>query len=339
MYIHTSKAVSDISGVYALIDSDLVRVKDLILQRLYSHATSDSFSSLLDALNILNGKMLRPALVLISGKLCGQISDNHIRTAAVLEIIHNATLLHDDVLDAGQKRRGRDTVNSLWGNESAVLTGDLLLSRALAISAELPPEAVKIISHAAAQTCRGELTEVLQRQNRQLTESEYFDIIDGKTAALFAASCRLGAALADADHASTNSLASYGRNLGIAFQITDDILDIIGNENETGKTIGTDIDKNKSTLAVIHFLSSADNRQKQNFINSHLKSNSKSDKNILIETLNSSGSLEYAKKTAQNFIDKAIADLDSFRQSPPKEALIATADFVTKRLENCGNSN
>ncbi len=195
-----------------------------------------------------------------------------IRIAAIVELIHNATLLHDDVIDGGQKRRGLPTVNSLWGNESAVLLGDFLLGKAFRICADLGPEITNIIAGTAVRVCEGELRQVTERQNWQLSESEYIDIITEKSAALFSSCCLLGGLLAGAGETQARSLACFGLNAGIAFQITDDLLDIIGDESKTGKTLGSDIDKNKLTLAVIHLLRALDEREKSAVINSYLVS-------------------------------------------------------------------
>ena len=193
-----------------------------------------------------------------------------IRIAAIVELIHNATLLHDDVIDGGQKRRGLPTVNSLCGNESAVLLGDFLLSRVFKMCAELKPEIINIIAGTVVRVCEGELRQMAQRQNWQLSESEYIDIITEKSAALFSSCCLLGGLLAGASETQVRSLACFGLNAGIAFQITDDLLDIIGDESKTGKTLGSDVDKNKLTLAVIHLLRTVDEREKSAVINSYL---------------------------------------------------------------------
>ncbi|GAG45675.1 unnamed protein product, partial [marine sediment metagenome] len=218
---------------------------------------SESVRPLLEHLNTQGGKMIRPGLVLLSyHSVCDQCEKKTqyeaVRIAAIVEIIHNATLLHDDVIDEGQKRRGLPTVNSLWGNESAVLLGDFLLSKVFKMCADLKPRFQKIIAAAAARTCEGELRQIIQKQNWQLSEPEYIDIITEKSAAFFSSCCSLGGLLADASETEARLLTCFGLNVGIAFQITDDLLDIVGDESKTGKTSGSDVDKNKLTLAVIH---------------------------------------------------------------------------------------
>ncbi len=281
---------------------------------------------MLECVSTRSGKMLRPGLVLLAGRCCGKITDEHIRVAAIVEMIHNATLLHDDVIDEGQKRRGLPTINSLWGNESAVLLGDFLLSRAFKMCAELEPQVARVIAATAIRVCEGELRQVSQRQNWQLSESEYIDIITEKSAALFSSCCYLGGLLARASETQVQSLADFGLNAGIAFQITDDLLDIIGDENKTGKTLGSDVSKHKLTLAVIHLLGAVEEGEKS-AVKSKLNAVGES-KEALAEMLRCYGSLEYARRRAQEFVGRAVAALAGLKESDAKEALIETARFM-----------
>jgi len=314
------------SGIpaFGLIDGQLGQVRELIDKQLTVPAKARDIKPLLECVSTRSGKMLRPGLVLLAGGCCGKITDEHIRVAAIVEMIHNATLLHDDVIDEGQKRRGLPTVNSLWGNESAVLLGDFLLSRAFKMCAELELTVARVIAATAIRVCEGELRQVSQRQNWQLSESEYIDIITEKSAALFSSCCYLGGLLAQAGETQVQSLADFGLNAGIAFQITDDLLDIIGDENKTGKTLGGDVSKHKLTLAVIHLLRAVDDpapiRQSLSSIGAGLA-----------EVLNRYGSLEYARSRAQEFVVKAIASLAGLEESDAKGALIETAKFMVSR--------
>ncbi|MHC4912128.1 MAG: polyprenyl synthetase family protein, partial [Planctomycetota bacterium] len=308
---------------------ELDRVKESIGQQLAPARGDDSIRRLVVHLNTCGGKMIRPALVLLSGKAVGKVTDEHIRVAAILEVIHNATLLHDDVIDEGQKRRGSPTVNNLWGNEAAVLLGDFLLSRVFKMCADLRPQVSKIIAATAARICEGELRQIVQRQNGQLSESEYIDIITEKSAALFSSCCHLGGLLAGASEVQIRSLSDFGLNTGIAFQITDDLLDIIGDEGKTGKTLGSDVDKDKLTLAVIHLFDAVDGREKRN-LRSKLSAWGEN-KKLLVEALRSHGSLEYAHSRAQEFVAKAIELLAGLKESDSKDALIEIAGFVADR--------
>jgi octaprenyl-diphosphate synthase len=255
-----------------------------------------------------------------------------IRVAAIVEMIHNATLLHDDVIDEGQRRRGQPTINSLWGNESAVLLGDFLLSRVFKMCAELEPQVARVVAAAAIRICEGELRQVVQKRNWQLSESEYIDIITEKSAALFSSCCYLGGLLAHGTETQVQSLAAFGLNAGIAFQITDDLLDIVGDESKTGKTLGSDADKNKLTLAVIHLLRAVDEEEKSAVIDSYLeRKNTQYDKPALVEMLSRYGSLEYARNRAQEFIAGAVRALAGLQESDAKKALIETARFMASR--------
>jgi octaprenyl-diphosphate synthase len=315
------------SGVAAfrLINDELGEVKELINEQLLCCPDEIGVVRLVEHLNSCGGKMIRPGLVLLAGGAVGKITGQHIRIAAIMEMIHNATLLHDDVIDEGQRRRGRATVNSLWGNESAVLLGDFLLSKVFKMCTDLEPEVAKIIATAAARTCEGELRQIAQRENWQLNETEYIGIITEKSAALFSSCCYLGGFLGGAGEIEVRMLSDFGLNLGIAFQITDDLLDIIGDEVKTGKTLGSDVDKNKLTLAVIHLLGVMDEKGRSTVINSLCN------KAGMVEMLRLSGSLEYAYSKAQEFVAKAIAPLAGLRESDAKEALIETARFIGQR--------
>jgi octaprenyl-diphosphate synthase len=307
---------------FRLIDDELCGVKKLIDEQLAG--SCDEIGRLLGTFSSCSGKMLRPGLVLLAGASCGKITDKHIRIAAIVEIIHNATLLHDDVIDEGKRRRGKPTVNSLWGNESAVLLGDFLLSKVFEMCADLEPEVTGIIAGTAVRICEGELRQIVQRQNWQLSESEYIDIITEKSAALLSCCCYLGGLLAGANEAQAGLLSCFGLNAGIAFQITDDLLDVIGSESETGKTPGRDVEKNKLTLPVIHLLRVTDGP-------APIRRSLSSIGAGLAEMLRSCGSLEYAHSRAQEFIGKAIAALDGLKESNAKEALIETVRFIGRR--------
>jgi len=310
---------------FRLINDELGGVKKLINKQLSRCPDEIGVRRLVEYVNNCGGKMIRPGLVLLAGEAVGRITDKHIRIAAIMEMIHNATLLHDDVIDEGQRRRGQATVNSLWGNESAVLLGDFLLSKVFRMCVDLEPQVVKIIATAAARTCEGELRQIAQRENWQLNETEYIEIITEKSAALFSSCCYLGGFLGGAGEIEVRMLSDFGLNLGIAFQITDDLLDIIGDEVKTGKTLGSDVDKNKLTLAVIHLLGVTDEKGRGAVINSLC------DKAGLVEMLRSYGSLEYAYGRAQEFVAKAIVPLDGLRESGAKKALIETAGFIGRR--------
>lgn len=315
------------------IAKQLNKVRELIYQQLTSNIKVGDINGLLEQINSHSGKMIRPGLVLLSGRCFGKITDKHISVAAIIEMMHNATLLHDDVIDEGKKRRGMPTINSLWGNESAVLLGDLVLSHVFKLCAQLESQVADVIATAAVRLCVGELRQVVQKHYWQLNEPEYIDVITEKSAVLFSSSCFLGGILAGADKSHAQSLADFGLNTGIAFQITDDLLDIVGDESKTGKTLGSDVNKHKLTLALIHLLKTVDEGEKNNIINSFLdRKDSQYDKHALVEILNRYGSLEYARTRAREFVAVAKQALANIKQSDFKDALIETAEFMVGRI-------
>lgn len=318
-----------VADLFGIVSSELEQVRGLIKEQLVGSCRAGPVRRLVEGFDICGGKMLRPGLVLVCGKAVGELTDEHIRVAAVVEMIHNATLLHDDVIDEGQRRRGGPTANNLWGNESAVLLGDFLFSRACEMCVDMGGEVNKEIAAATARVCEGELRQVIERENRELGESEYLEIIRDKSGSLFGSSCYLGGFLAGCSEGEAELLRAFGLNVGIAFQIMDDLVDIIGDEGRVGKTLGSDVDKNKLTLAVIHLLRQLDD-DKRVVVKGSLEAGGGS-KESLIELLESYGSVRYAKSRAQEFVDKAILSLDGLRASIAKEALIEAARFVCER--------
>ncbi|UCE49191.1 MAG: polyprenyl synthetase family protein [Phycisphaerales bacterium] len=332
-------------AAFKLVSDDMHRVRSLINEQLIAsapafagldspeprHRPADA-ARLLEYISARSGKMLRPGLVLLAGRCFGKVTDQHIKVAAILEMMHNATLLHDDVMDEGQKRRGLPTVNSVCGNEVAVLLGDFLLSRVFNMCTELEPQAAKVVAGSAVRLCEGELGQVVRKHNWQLTEPEYIEIITEKSAVLFNSACYLGALLAKTDERHARSLAEFGLNCGIAFQITDDLLDLIGDESRTGKTLGTDVGKQKLTLAMIHLLGAADASEKKSIIDSFLdREDAQYDRHALVKLLNRYGSLEYVRKRAREFIATAVRALSDLKRCDAKEALIETAEFMMSR--------
>jgi octaprenyl-diphosphate synthase len=274
--------------------------------------------------------MIRPALLLLSGVCFGPVTDDHIRVAAMVEMVHNATLLHDDVIDDGTRRRGRPTVNSLWGNESAVLLGDFVLSQVFKMGASLEPATARLVAQTAARVCEGELRQVMQRHNWQITEAQYIDIITEKSAAFFSGCCELGAMLGGARPHDVEAMTRFGTCAGIAFQITDDLLDLAGDENTTGKTGRSDLATHKPTLAVIHLLENT-GPSERNDVLAMLDAAAESS-GPLLEMLTRKGSLDYARARAEDYVAQAHAALDGIGSDDGRDALIAAARFMADRI-------
>jgi octaprenyl-diphosphate synthase len=279
----------------------------------------------------LGGKRLRPALVLLSGQAAGSIAEEHIVLATVMEMIHTATLVHDDVLDEAALRRHVDTVNARWSNETSVLLGDFLFSHSFYLAATIgTADACRTIGRSTNIVCEGELRQTLSGGNLELSEDDYLAIIDAKTAELCACCCELGAQYAGGDSACVERLASFGRNLGIAFQIADDLLDVLGHERETGKSLGTDLAKRKMTLPLIHARDVLSNGARDEFLDLVRRSRP-ADAQAIREQLEFLGSLDYASSRARYYADLAEQDLMVVPSCPARDTLASLAQFAIAR--------
>ncbi|MEX2188089.1 MAG: polyprenyl synthetase family protein [Pirellulales bacterium] len=318
-----------LAALYAPIRQPLAAVDDRLKTELQSRYPF--VDELVKHAFRLGGKRLRPALLLLSAQAVGSVTDEHITLGAVVEMIHTATLVHDDVLDEAQLRRHVDTVNARWDNEASVLLGDYLFSHAFYLASTTgSTRACRIIGRATNVTCEGELRQVRAGGDLQLAEQEYLGIIAAKTAELCACSCQLGALYAGASETVADALAAYGRNLGIAFQIADDLLDLVGEENAVGKSLGTDLEKRKATLPVIHLLAAAadDDREAITAVLTRPDNHRVAD---LLPWLDRYRSLDYARRKAEHYANEAIARLALLDESPEREVLTQMARFVVSR--------
>jgi octaprenyl-diphosphate synthase len=256
------------------------------------------------------GKRLRPTLLLLTASACGGVRPAHHVLAAVVEMIHTATLVHDDVLDGASIRRHVPTVNAGWGNQASVLLGDYLFTHAFHLSSTLEDvRACRLIGAATNRVCAGEMQQICQRGNLDLTEDEYFDIIDAKTAELTSCCCRLGALFAGASDDVVEALAHYGRCLGVAFQIADDLLDLVGVEGTVGKSLGTDVAQQKLTLPLIRLLGQASPDVAAR-VRRLLRDPQSQKREMLYPYLLESGALTYARQRAEEYGGLARAELD-----------------------------
>ena len=279
----------------------------------------------------LGGKRLRPALVLLSGLACTGLFPSHVLLAAAVEMIHTATLIHDDVLDEATIRRHLDTVNVRWNNETSVLLGDYLFTRALCITSSMDDVfACRELNNAARIMCEGELRQIECRGDYALSEDQYFEIIREKTAALTASCCRLGAHYAAADTDIEDALYQYGMHLGISFQITDDLLDVQGDEAKVGKSLGTDLLKEKATLPVIRLLEqlSPDTRGK---LIAELRACGEQQRDILRPYWDATDAIAYAREKAVVFSQLAAQQLDILPPSQARDSLLGLTEFVVSR--------
>jgi octaprenyl-diphosphate synthase len=277
------------------------------------------------------GKRLRPTLLLLTARACGRVTPAHHVLGAVVEMIHTATLVHDDVLDSATVRRHVATVNAHWGNQCSILLGDMLFTHAFHLASTLgDARACEMIGEATNRVCEGELQQVRERGNLALSEDEYFSIIDGKTAELTSCCCRLGACYSGADAEVVEALARYGRALGVAFQIADDLLDLIGEERTTGKSLGTDLDQQKLTLPLIRLLRRAP-AEEASRIEQILNSPGNHKREALRPHLAESGALQYAKRRAEEFAAQAQAELACLPGSEARAVLAKLTEQVVHR--------
>ena len=288
-------------------------------------------TDLLSHISRFRGKRLRPILVLLSAQASGEVRHEHIVLAAVTEMIHTATLVHDDILDEAEIRRHVATVNHRWNNETSVLLGDYLFTHAFHLAASLDTTlACRLIGASTNKVCVGELLQIHERGNLALSEDLYLRIVDGKTAELCALCGELGAHYAGADEDVSRSLREYGRSLGIAFQIADDLLDVTGNEQTTGKTLGSDLVKQKLTLPVIRLLESAENGQREKIQEWLLQGDYESRRKVREELLQSNA-LEQAHQRAMDFAREARVSLSCLPETPARRLLEDLTEFAIQR--------
>jgi len=315
-----------------ILADDMAEVNTLIRTRMASeHAPRipEVTAHLVEA----GGKRLRPMLTLAAARMCGYEGDNHVKLAATVEFIHTATLLHDDVVDESEKRRGRPTANLLWDNKSSVLVGDYLFARSFQLMTETNNiRVLRILSDAAATIAEGEVLQMTAAQDLRTTEAIYLQVVRGKTAALFSAATEVGGVIADMDEAQIKALFDYGDALGIAFQIVDDLLDYWGSD-ATGKNVGDDFRERKLTLPVIKAVALGDDEERAFWKRTIEKGRQEEgDLEHAIALLTKHGTLEATRAEANDWIAKARAALSTLPAHPIRDMLDDLADYVVARV-------
>ncbi len=301
-----------------LISDELVQVSSFFDQQL--DCPDAGLKSFMDYLKGRQGKMLRASFVLLSGRLFAPTTELHIKVAGIVEMIHTATLLHDDVIDNAERRRGLATPNNLWGANFAVLMGDFLLSRVFLAVASLRKDDInRLLAEMCGKVCRGEMLQNACRGNFGIGIGEYLDIIEKKTAVFFADCCRLGAIASDADEQSAGRLYQFGLNFGLAFQIIDDLVDILDARGRSDKTGGRDLFTATPTLPVIHAFSVLDSSAGSELLDAF--DAGQADINRIVSILNASKSIDFAKSVALQYQQKAVAGLDHFGSQPAASVL------------------
>lgn len=277
------------------------------------------------------GKRLRPLLVLLAANACNYQGKHHIPLAAVIEFIHTATLLHDDVVDNSDMRRGKDTANARWGNAPSVLVGDFLYSRAFQIMVEIGSMPImEVISNATNVIAEGEVLQLLNCRNPDTTEEAYMQVIIGKTAMLFEAATEVGAILADSTDQQRDALRRYGHHLGIAFQLIDDVMDYLSTAEEMGKNVGDDLAEGKPTLPLIQAMK-AGTEEERLLIRQAIRKGGLEDLEPVMTAVKRTGSIEYTQQAAHNQANLAIGALSTLPDSSFKETLTTLAHMSVKR--------
>lgn len=315
--------------VYAAVAGDLERAQQLLVQEL---ATDQPvIRELCEHIRQYHGKLLRPALLLLSARACGGVRPEHHVLAAVVELVHLATLVHDDVLDEADLRRGAPTVNRLRGNEQAVLLGDFLYSHAFRLCSSLSSSyAARVIGQTAVTLCEGEMMQIAARWDLALTEARYLEMIARKTASLVETCCHLGAYYAGADRDTVQRLSAFGRAVGLAFQIVDDLLDLTGSEAVVGKSLGRDLAEGELTLPVLHALRTASPEHRDR-LTALLDSPGAQQRQEISDLLAVTGSLSYADDVARRQVEIARQALRGLRPSAARDHLLTVAEFVLQR--------
>ena len=320
-----------VRSLYAPIQEDMEHVERILHDELKSPHTF--VDQVVRHTGRLGGKRLRPALLLLTAKAIGDVTHEHHVLGAVVEMIHLATLVHDDVLDEADVRRHVSTVNSRWNNETSVLLGDYLFTHAFYLASTLGTAiACQIIGQSTNIVCEGELRQTGNQGRYGVDEEEYIAIVDAKTAELCACSCNLGATFANASEDRAESMTRYGRKLGIAFQIADDLLDLMGDEEVTGKSLGTDLEKQKSTLPLIHVWHNASQIERSE-IADICASPAAIRRAALTPWFERFDAFNYARDCAQQYANAALSELEHLAPSSVRDVLEYLTHFVVARSQ------
>lgn len=325
------KEMTSFDGLLKWMGDDLEKVDQEFRKNLKSNVPI--ISAIGEHLLLSGGKRFRPLLLILAARLCGYQGKDHISMASLIEFIHTATLLHDDVVDRAELRRGIESANSIWGNEACVLVGDFLFTKCFSLMVENGNRKIlEVISRATTLMAEGELEELIRTNDLALTEADYLSVISRKTGALISAATQIGAILGEAPEAMERALSDFGMDLGIAFQLIDDNLDYTSKEEEFGKKIGIDLQDGKITLPLVHTLHHC-NEGEKSVIRKVVNSNPITKESFfqVVEIIERHQGLNYAFGEARGFVEKAKGRLRLFPDSMTKEALFVLSDYVLER--------
>jgi octaprenyl-diphosphate synthase len=319
----------DLSAIRAPVSAELQAVDELILKRLRSDVVL--INQIGHYIVGSGGKRLRPLLVLLAAKACGYQGERQLDLAAIVEFIHTATLLHDDVVDGSELRRNRDTANAVWGNEASVLVGDFLYSRAFEMMVDVGlMRVMDVLSHATNRIAEGEVLQLMNSHDADTDEARYMEVIKRKTATLFEAGTRLGAVLAEVPKALEDEVADFGMHLGVAFQLVDDALDYDSDSETIGKHIGDDLEEGKPTLPVIRAMAVGTDAQRT-MLRKAIEEGGRDRIDEVVAAIVETDALTYTMQLARSHAESAQGTLAGLPDSEAKRALAATARFAVAR--------
>ena len=325
----TLRPALDLPRIQALASSDMAAVDALIRDRLASEVVL--INQIADHIISAGGKRLRPMLVELAGRACGPVSAEHHQLAAIIEFIHTSTLLHDDVVDESDLRRGRSTANALWGNAPSVLVGDFLYSRSFQLMVELyRMEVMRILADTTNRIAEGEVLQLLHVHNPDTDEAAYLRVIERKTAVLFAAGTQLGALASGADALTQQKMHDYGMSLGYAFQIADDVLDYTADASDLGKNLGDDLSEGKATLPLIHAISHSPEPVRSR-LREIIENGDGGAMPEVLAAIRATGGLEYSQRRAAEYSNAAENALDGLPENEATAALRGLARYAIER--------
>lgn len=318
-----------LQDILELVRPELSRMDEELAEDL--RPGDPSLSPLLSHVAGYRGKQLRPALVFLTAKMFGEVAEAHFTCAKVVELIHTATLVHDDILDGAVVRRSKATVNELYGNEVPVLLGDYIYALAFNMAVSLDdPTCARMFSTAVRVVCQGEITQCLHRGDTGWNEERYLRVISEKTASLYGAACRVGGHYAGASQAQLEALWSFGEDLGIAFQIIDDCLDLTGEEKVVGKSLGTDLGLGKLTLPMIHLIANSGDRRER-LVQMIVDPRPGQGFEELRREFDVGASVAYALGQGRRFVERAVGALSALPEGPARDAIGGLAEYVIRR--------
>ncbi len=321
--------VMDFTAIRYLVAGDFQQTDRLIEKCLDSRV--DLISQIGAHITQGGGKRLRPLLTLLCAKALDYLGDNHIKLAAIIELIHTATLLHDDVVDASTQRRGQDTANTIWGNTASVLTGDFLYSRTFELMVDIGDmEILRILAATSNQIAEGEMLQLLNCHRPETSEADYLTVIENKTAKLFEAACLTPAVLAGCAESLRTHFAQFGMYLGITFQLVDDILDYTASAEQMGKNLGDDLREGKPTLPLIYALTEAD-AVSRGVIEEAIKQGSVEQLKIVQKTIQQTGAIDYTRNKALHYAQLAVDSLQALPSSDAQQAMMSLAKLSVTR--------